>query len=101
MGSATSCAAQRAMTRHEVGLLPRPADRLEHGDPGAGVGGGGLTFYFAVRGWMRHSIDQELAQRVHVRQDWNRLLDRKHAEDKPPPRRGRAAVDRRNLGPAA
>ena len=43
------------------------------------LGGGGLTFYFAVRGWMRHSIDQELAQRVHVRQDWNRLLDRARA----------------------
>jgi two-component system OmpR family sensor kinase len=65
------------------------------------LGGGGLTFYFAVRGWMRHSIDQELAQRVHVRQDWNRLLDRKHAEDKAHLRRGRVAVDRSNLGPAA
>ena len=31
------------------------------------LGVGGLTFYFAVRGWMRHSIDQELSQRVHGR----------------------------------
>ncbi len=29
---------------------------------------------------MRHSIDQELAQRVHGRQNWARLLDRNSPE---------------------